>query len=132
MRSTEAGWVYLLLRAYQYWDFPKGRAEDGEEPLAAACREVAEETGIVDLDFYWGFGFVETGPYGEGKIARYYIAQTRTTDVVMGISPELGRPEHHEYRWMTYAQARALVAPRVKRVLEWARRRVRSPNGKQP
>jgi len=129
VRSAETGWLFLLLRAYQYWDFPKGRAEAGEEPIAAAYREVAEETGILDLDFRWGFDFVETGPYGQGKIARYYIAETRTPEVVMGISPELGRPEHHEYRWMTYEEARDLAAPRVRRVLEWARRRLGARTG---
>ncbi|MFL5243047.1 MAG: NUDIX domain-containing protein [Gemmataceae bacterium] len=28
------------------WSIPKGLLEDGEEPLAAACREFVEETGI--------------------------------------------------------------------------------------
>jgi predicted NUDIX family NTP pyrophosphohydrolase len=28
------------------WSIPKGLVADGEEPLAAACREFAEETGI--------------------------------------------------------------------------------------
>lgn len=28
------------------WTLPKGLVEDGEDPLAAACREFAEETGI--------------------------------------------------------------------------------------
>ena len=29
------------------WTIPKGAVEDGEEPLAAARRELAEETGLV-------------------------------------------------------------------------------------
>ena len=41
----------LLLRAYRNWDLPKGLVEPGEQPFAAACREVEEETGITDLDF---------------------------------------------------------------------------------
>ncbi|MCA9556755.1 MAG: NUDIX domain-containing protein, partial [Myxococcales bacterium] len=31
---------YLLLRAYNYWDFPKGVVEVAESPLQAAVREV--------------------------------------------------------------------------------------------
>ncbi|MBA1146714.1 NUDIX domain-containing protein [Ectothiorhodospiraceae bacterium WFHF3C12] len=112
-------WRYLLLRAFQYWDFPKGQVESGETWLEAARREVREETGITDLRFHWGEDYVETGPYARGKLARYYLAETDQTDVVLGIAPELGRPEHQEYRWVDYDQALALTAPRVQRVLEW-------------
>lgn len=116
----EAGeWRYLLLRAFQYWDFPKGQVEAGETCLQAARREVQEETGVTDLRFHWGEAFIETGPYARGKVARYYLAETTQTEVVLGIAPELGRPEHQEYRWVDYDQAMSLTAPRVRRVLEW-------------
>jgi bis(5'-nucleosidyl)-tetraphosphatase len=35
-------------------------------------------------------------------------------------SPELGRPEHDEFRWLGYREARALLVPRVQRALDWA------------
>lgn len=124
VRWDQGRWLYLMLRAYQYWDFPKGRTEAGETPLEAARREVREETGLESLDFRWGYGFIETGPYGRGKLARYYIAQTEERNVVMGISPELGRPEHHEFRWLDYDTAYSLSAPRVRRVLQWSRRQL--------
>ena len=112
-------WHYLLLRAYNYWDFPKGVVEAGEDPLQAARREVAEETGLDDLIFTWGYNYQETTPYGRGKIARYYVAETSQTEVVLPISDELGRPEHHEYRWVSYQEAHDLVAPRVTSILAW-------------
>ena len=112
---------YLLLRAFNYWDFPKGVVEPGEDPMTAACREVEEETGITDLAFVWGDGYHETGPYRRGKVARYYVAlSSQQQRVYLPINPELGRPEHHEFRWVTYPQGLALVNLRLRPVLEWA------------
>ena len=55
---------YPLLRAYNYWDFPKGIVEPTEDPFEAARREVEEETSLRNLDFPWGPVFRETEPYG--------------------------------------------------------------------
>lgn len=120
VRATADGWRYLLLRAFTHWDFPKGMVEAGEEPLAAAIREVREETLIDDLEFRWGNEFVETGPYSRGKVARYYVAQTQTTDVTLPVIEELGRPEHMEFRWVDEPSALKLVSARVVPIIEWA------------
>jgi 8-oxo-dGTP pyrophosphatase MutT (NUDIX family) len=120
VRSVSADWLFLLLRAYNNWDFPKGMVEPGEEPLAAAIREVREETLIVDLEFAWGEVFTQTGPYSRGKVARYYLARTKTDAVSLPVIAELGRAEHNEYRWVDYAAAIELVSPRVEPVLQWA------------
>lgn len=111
---------YLLLRAYNYWDFPKGQVETAETPLAAARREVAEETGLTALEWPWGEVYVETPPYARGKVARYYLARSPSAAVRLNINPALGRPEHHEYRWLAYGEARALLGARLRAVLEWA------------
>jgi epoxide hydrolase-like predicted phosphatase len=120
VRREKGDWRYLLLRSYNYWDFSKGIVEAGEEPRAAARREVAEETGLQDLVFTWGHDFRETVPYGPGKVARYYVAETRQATVILQISKELGRPEHHAYSWLSYGEARKLLAPRVQPILDWA------------
>lgn len=120
VRQTEEGWRFLLLRAFTHWDFPKGMVEPGEEPLAAALREVREESLIEDLDFAWGEVSTRTGPYSRGKVACYFIASTRTADVTLSVNPELGRPEHSEFRWADYDEAVQLVSPRVRPVLQWA------------
>ena len=62
--------LYLLMRAYRYWDFPKGIVEKGEDPLQAAVRELQEESGLAHPKFRWGESFMETERYSYGKIAR--------------------------------------------------------------
>jgi bis(5'-nucleosidyl)-tetraphosphatase len=113
---------YLLLRAGSYWDFSKGMAEPGEDPLAAATREVEEETTLTGLDFRWGHAFTETEPYGKNKIARYYVAESPAGEVFLPVTEELGKPEHDEFRWLDYESARALLVPRVLAILDWARK----------
>jgi bis(5'-nucleosidyl)-tetraphosphatase len=115
---------FLLLRAFRYWDFPKGQVEPGEQPLQAAVREVEEETALTDLEFRWGEAFIETERYGNNKIARYYLAESAHGEVRLPVNPELGHPEHDEYRWLSYEPARALLVPRVAAVLDWAHARV--------
>ncbi len=120
-RETEDGWVTIVLRAYHHWDFPKGIREPGEDPLDAAKREVEEETGIDELSFDWGDRYFETGPYSKGKVARYYLAKTEQSDIVMGLSPLTGEPEHHEWRWMSFDDAYDVGSPRVRQIVQWAR-----------
>ena len=123
-RRGERGIRILVLRAYKNWDFPKGMVEPGEEALAAAKREVAEETGLAELDFPFGDEFRETVPYAANKVARYYLAETAAEKIVLPVSPELGRPEHHEYRWFSFDEAEDLLPPRLAIVLEWAKKTI--------
>jgi 8-oxo-dGTP pyrophosphatase MutT (NUDIX family) len=119
VRRGTSGWLLLLLRAYRNWDFPKGMVEADEDPLAAARREVREETLIEDLQFNWGEIYRETAPYGSGKIARYYLAATRTERITLPVSAELGRPEHHEWRWVDRDTAISLVSARLQPIVRW-------------
>jgi 8-oxo-dGTP pyrophosphatase MutT (NUDIX family) len=120
VRHTDDGWRVLLLRVYNYWDCPKGVVEPGEDPLATARREVREETGIEDLEFRWGEEFIETPPYSNNKVARYYVAATLIREVNLPVNPAMGKPEHHEGRWLNFDSAVRLAVPRVRVVLHWA------------
>ena len=120
VRQFAAQRRYLLLRAYGYWDFPKGLVEADEAPLQAALRELHEETGLMQAELRWGDQYCETEVYGRGKIARYYLAVCAEGDVHLPVNPELGRPEHHEYRWLSYTDARPLLVARLQRVIAWA------------
>jgi 8-oxo-dGTP pyrophosphatase MutT (NUDIX family) len=121
VRRADDGWRVLLLRVYNYWDCPKGLVEPGEDPLATARRETREETTIDDLEFAWGESFTETEPYGrEKKRARYYVARTNTETISLPVNSELGKPEHHEWRWCEFEVAEQLVNDRLWKVLRWA------------
>jgi 8-oxo-dGTP pyrophosphatase MutT (NUDIX family) len=120
VRHEADGWRFLLLRAFTHWDFPKGLVEEGEDSRAAAMREAREEANISDLDFRWGHDSVDTSPYRANKIARYFIAATKASDIVLPVNPEIGRAEHHEGRWVTLEEARELVSARLAPILDWA------------
>jgi 8-oxo-dGTP pyrophosphatase MutT (NUDIX family) len=125
-RRSDRGIRLLVLRAYKNWDFPKGMVEPGEDALAAARREVHEETGLADLGYPFGDEFKETLPYSANKVARYYLAETGAEKIVLPVSPELGRPEHNEYRWVSFDEAEDLLPPRLAVVLEWAKKTITS------
>ncbi len=121
VRRHLSDWLFLMLEAYGYWDFPKGIVEEGEIPIDTAIREVEEETTIKDLNFKWGDIYKDSRPYRGGrKVARYFIAVTETEHVELPVSPELGHPEHDSFAWLTYEDASKLVADRVAPILDWA------------
>jgi bis(5'-nucleosidyl)-tetraphosphatase len=121
-RRTPGGIRLLVLRAYNNWDFPKGLVESGEDQLRAAKREVKEETGLTDVEYPFGDEFRETVPYAANKIARYYLAETQEHDIELPVSTALGRPEHHEFRWISLDEAEDLLPPRLTVILEWVKK----------
>ena len=129
MRACEDGWRVLALRVYRNWDFPKGLVDEGESRLETAIREAAEEASLDDLAFRWGTGSVDTEVYGRGKVATYFVAETKREDITLPTNPELGHPEHHEGRWLTFEEAAARLPARLRPVLSWARETVSRPSG---
>lgn len=120
-RRTDRGIRLLVLRAYKNWDFPKGVVENAEDMLSAAKREVKEETGLTDVDYPFGEEHKETLPYANNKVARYYLAETEQHAIELPVNTALGRPEHHEYRWVSFEEAEDLLPPRLAVVLDWAK-----------
>jgi bis(5'-nucleosidyl)-tetraphosphatase len=131
LRPAAEGWRYLLLRVFHTWDFPKGGLEAGEAPLQAAIREVEEESALTALEFRWGEIYRETARYSAGKVARYYVVASPTGKVSLPVNPELGRPEHHEFRWVSYAEAKRLLPERLQPILDWVHELVELPEPAQ-
>jgi bis(5'-nucleosidyl)-tetraphosphatase len=127
VRDTPDGMRVLLLRAYRNWDLPKGRLEGEETPLEAAVREVREETGLGRLEFSWGEESIDTEPYAGGKVVRFYVARTGEAQVELPVNPDLGRAEHHEFRWVPFEAALKMTVPRLQRVLQWAQAQISTP-----
>jgi 8-oxo-dGTP pyrophosphatase MutT (NUDIX family) len=90
----------LLLKHATRWDLPKGHVDDGEDLIATALRETAEETGLdvaeIDLDqsFVYEVAYdVDHQKYGRyHKQVFYYLGYI---DQACEIHPT----EHIGYRW---------------------------------
>lgn len=124
-RQTDEGPKYLLLyRRGTYWNFPKGKFEEGENDFSAALRELHEETGLTEADLKIVPGFKTQLRYnfriGDERIydtVILYLAETEKADVV--ISPR----EHSGFAWFLFGDAMKIVGTKyvgTKRVLKQA------------
>lgn len=97
------GLVLVVHRArYGDWTLPKGKLEPGETWEQSALREVREETGFTcELGDLLGSTFYE--PDGAAKEVRWW----RMTPVG---DPGERDGEVDELRWVTSAEARALLS----------------------
>jgi len=110
---------YLLLRHRNggHWGFPKGGIEPGEDELAAAGREVREETGISDFEPIPGFRavsryrFLRDGRPIDKEVV-YFLARVHDGEVRIS-------SEHRDAGWfspeetlrtLTYDQGRRILA----------------------
>ena len=110
-RNTSEGVKFLLLyHGGGYWNFPKGKLEEGERSFKAAIREVKEETGILfkELRFRNYFKAEDTFQFKRGgdkieKHVSFYLAESKTLRV--RLSPR----EHEGYGWFLYRDAVKLI-----------------------
>jgi bis(5'-nucleosidyl)-tetraphosphatase len=102
MDSSEPEYLLLHYTA-GHWDFPKGNIEAGETETQAAKREIREETGITDVEFFEGFRMKIEYHYRHGrrlvlKEVVLYLARTRTRQVTLS-------HEHVGFAWKKYSDA---------------------------
>jgi len=124
-RRTPGGIKFLLLyRRGNYWNFPKGHFESGENDLEAALRETKEETGLKrsELRIIPNFRTYEKFYFRRGQQLIHdtvilYLAETRNPCVI--ISPR----EHSGFAWFLYQDALKALGSKyqgTKRVLKQA------------
>lgn len=102
--------LYLLIRdSYRNWGFPKGHLEEGEQPAAAAIREVGEETGLSKLELREPIDTIDWHFHFRGrlihKICHFYLIEA---------ADEATRPQRAEgitaCRWAPYEEAARLLS----------------------
>jgi len=98
------GSILLLQYPQGHWDFPKGHIEDEDDDnMATAARELAEETGISDIEFIDGFEYRTAYDFRHkgkriDKQVFWYIAETETMTVQIS-------HEHREHLWLEWESA---------------------------
>lgn len=114
------GIEYLLLDYGRHWDFAKGHVHPGEDDLAAARRELAEETGLADS--YVAPGFQHEIVYffrdrRKGLIRKtvvFFLAEVPGRDVVLS-------HEHVGFAFLPFEQAvKRVTYPSAREVLRAA------------
>jgi 8-oxo-dGTP pyrophosphatase MutT (NUDIX family) len=109
-RKTKKGPQFLLLyHGDGYWNFPKGKLEQGEKDFKAALREVKEETGLNQYDLSIDYNFKVYQRYvfyvnnqRVFKTVAYYLAETRKSKIIIS-------DEHDGYGWFLFKDAQKLL-----------------------
>ena len=111
----------LAVRSFDSWDFPKAPVPEGQDPLNVALEETRAATGLSDLELNWGSeAFRETIASEDGSVSRYYLAQTKSSDVTLRVPSGDGGLEDFEFRWVTLEEAEDVLPPRLAIILDWA------------
>jgi 8-oxo-dGTP pyrophosphatase MutT (NUDIX family) len=127
--SGQAEREYLLLDYGRHWDYPKGHVEKDEDDLSAAKRELAEETGITDIEVIEGFAHTIVYFFRskrDGLIRKqvvFFIGRTDASDIRLS-------HEHVGHAFLPYAAARKrLTYPSARKVLDAAEAHLQGRQG---
>lgn len=99
---------FLLLRNRRgFWGFPQGHKEKGETEIETLKREVAEETGIEDIDIqsYIGrirYSYFRADGMKSNKEVTFYFASSPSRLIKIS-------KEHEGFKWVTYSDALSLL-----------------------
>ena len=121
-RTESAGGVVLnhkgeVLVVNQHgtsWSLPKGHIDPGEDALAAARREIAEESGIRDLELIREFGSYSRHKIGKDReedtseLKTIHMFLFRTSETALKPID----PHNPEARWVKPGEVEALLTHR--------------------
>jgi len=119
--------VLLLQYPQGHWSYPKGHVEGEEDHYTTARRELAEETGIeeIEIDSGWRdkteYTFMRKGREIPKQVF-WYIASTNKLNVILS-------HEHTNYLWLNFEEAESLLTfPQEKQLLRSAHSYLQSTN----
>jgi len=109
---------FLLIKdPYANWGLPKGHVEGGETPVEAAIREVAEETGLCQLQVVAQLPTIDWYFRDDGslvhKFCHFFLLQCvggeAKPQLEEGISECIWQPLEQALMTVTYANAREVL-----------------------
>src|SRR5436190_7403965 len=116
---VKPGGPFWRNKAAGAWMIPKGMVEEGEKPAEAALREFEEETGTLLTAVPFPLATVRQA--GGKRVEAFAVegdldaAAVRSNEFEMEWPPRSGRrqrfPECEQARWMSLAEARAMMLP---------------------
>lgn len=116
--------LYLILHYatdHAFWDFPKGKIEEGENKRQAALRETKEETALDvtlnnDFEQSLSYFFKDKDSHMVSKDVTFFIGQATTKDVTLS-------HEHIYFKWLEFDEARKqLTFQNARQLLQMADR----------